>query len=451
MAGAARRSANAGLSTAAPLSGERAEATFERDRRRAPRAGRARTHECAHFAASGGAARGHLDGVAALARSRGHRDHGLLWRLSLALGTVTTSAGVARVSILPPPGETVYPDSLGVAVSPDGTMVAFVVGSVSRSENELWIRSLESMSARRLEGLKVLRLPFWSPDGRRIGFFTNSKLKIVTVAGGRVETLTDAPSGRGATWNRSNVIVFAPDAGGPLFRISANGGTPEPLTTLDSARKEYGHRFATFLPDGERFLYTVLPGKNGKFDIFAGSLSDQSKKLVGSLEATPVFAEPGWLLYARQGVLVALPFDSTALTITGDPVVLEDEPSSILDPSISWTAGWSVSVSVWSSRVLFGAVPARSRRGTTPTACRWGRSTFPQATTSQSRSRQMEPAVSRCSRRPHPNPRCGSSIWRAVERPRSPPVGGAMTRQCGRPTALVWSGLPIATGRRTCS
>ena len=266
-----------------------------------------------------------------------------------------TSAAVARVSILPPPGETVYPDSTGVAVSPDGTMVAFVVGSASRSENELWVRSLDSMSARRLEDTQGAALPFWSPDGRRIGFFTNSKLKIVTVSSGRVETLTDAPSGRGAVWNRSNVILFAPDAGGPLFRISANGGTPEPVTTLDSEGKEYGHRFAVFLPDGERFLYAALPGKNGKFDIFASSLSDKSRTLVGSLEAAPVFVEPGWLLYARQGVLTALPFDSRALKITGDPVVLEDEPSSILDPALSWTAGWSVSVSASGSIGYYSA------------------------------------------------------------------------------------------------
>jgi eukaryotic-like serine/threonine-protein kinase len=266
-----------------------------------------------------------------------------------------TSDGVARVSILPPPGETVYPDSSGVAVSPDGTMVAFVVGLVARSENELWVRSLETMSARRLEDTQGAALPFWSPDGRRIGFFANSKLKVVTVSGGRVETLADAPSGRGAAWNRANVILFAPDAGGPLFRVSASGGTPEPVTTLDAARKEYGHRFAVFLPDGERFLYAALPGKNGKFDIFASSLSNKSRTLVGSLEAAPVFAEPGWLLYARQGVLAALPFDSDALKITGDPVVLEDEPSSILDPQLSWTAGWSVSVSASGSMGYYSA------------------------------------------------------------------------------------------------
>jgi serine/threonine protein kinase len=252
---------------------------------------------------------------------------------------------VQRLSILPPSGEQVYPDSTGIAVSPDGTMVAFIVGSVVRSENEVWVRSVGSMSARRLEGTESAGLVFWSPDSSRIGFFTNAKLKIISASGGRAETVADAPSGRGAVWTRSNVIIFAPDAGGPLFRISPNGGTPEAVTELDAAKKEYGHRFPTLLPDGQHFLYAALPGKNGKFDIFAGSLADKSRTFVASLEAAPVFAEPGWLLYARQGVLTALRFDARALQVAGDPVVLGDEPSSILDPATSWTAGWSVSVS----------------------------------------------------------------------------------------------------------
>jgi Tol biopolymer transport system component len=252
---------------------------------------------------------------------------------------------VARLSILAPPGEQVYPDSTGVAVSPDGTMVAFIVGSVARSENELWIRSIGSTTARRLEGTESAALPFWSPDSKRVGFFTNAKLKVISAAGGRAETLCDAPSGRGAVWARSNIILFAPDAGGPLFRISANGGTPEPVTKLDPQRKEYGHRFPTLLPDGEHFLYASLPGKNGKFDIFAGSFSDSSQTAVASLEAAPIYAEPGWLLYARQGVLTALRFDAATLKVAGDPVSLGDEPASILDPQYSWTAGRSVSVS----------------------------------------------------------------------------------------------------------
>ena len=99
---------------------------------------------------------------------------------------------------------------------------------------------------------------------------------------------------------------------GRSFASRRTAARRRPVTALDAAKKEYGHRFPTLLPDGEHFLYAALPGKNGKFDIFAGSLADKSRKFVASLEAAPVFAEPGWLLYARQGVLTALPFDARA-------------------------------------------------------------------------------------------------------------------------------------------
>ena len=146
---------------------------------------------------------------------------------------------LARLSVLAPPGTVIYPDSSMVAISPDGTMAAFIVGSVSRSDTQLWVRSLESTVARRLEAADGALLPFWSPDSRRIGFFTNSKLKTIAATGGRAETLCDATGARGGAWSPSNVIVFAPDAGGPLFRIPASGGTPTPVTTLDETRKEY--------------------------------------------------------------------------------------------------------------------------------------------------------------------------------------------------------------------
>src|SRR5688500_19968734 len=95
-----------------------------------------------------------------------------VWRSAPA----ATTASVARLSILPPPGEQIYPDSSGVAVSPDGSMVAYVVGTVSRSETELWVRSVGSITARRLDGADGAQLVFSSPDSRRIGVFTNSKL-----------------------------------------------------------------------------------------------------------------------------------------------------------------------------------------------------------------------------------------------------------------------------------
>ena len=273
--------------------------------------------------------------------------------------------GVTRLSVLAPPGTQLYPDSSSVVLSPDGTMVAFIVGSVNLSETQLWVRSLDSMSARRLEGADGASLPFWSPDSRRIGFFAPGKLKTIAASGGRAEVLYDAADGRGAAWSASNVIVFAPDAAGPLYRIPASGGAATPATALDASRNEYGHRFPTMLPDGRHFLYAALPGKGGKFDIFAGSLDDSpgrgspgeggSRVLVGTMESAPVYADPGWLLYARQGVLAAQRFDPGTRQIAGELVLLPDEPSSILDPATSWTAGQSASVSLTGALAYFSA------------------------------------------------------------------------------------------------
>ena len=271
--------------------------------------------------------------------------------------TGTTPAGnLARLSILAPAGTTLYPDSASVAISPDGSMVAFIVGSVTQGDNELWVRSLDSARPRRLEDTKGAVLPFWSPDGKRIGFMTNQKLMTIAVSGGRAEVLADTPGPRGAVWTPSGVIIYAPDAGGPLFSISASGGgEPKQITKIDASLKEYGHRFPVLLPDGEHFLYAALPGKNGKFDIYAGSLKDDSRVLIGPMDGAPVYADPGWLLYARQGALVAVPFNPMALEITGDPVRMEDEPSSILDPAISFTAGRTVSISRTGSLSYYSA------------------------------------------------------------------------------------------------
>jgi Tol biopolymer transport system component len=280
---------------------------------------------------------------------------GLLWR-----SQPQSSAPLLRLSILAPAGAVLYPDSNGVAISPDGTMVAFTVGGLTRSESQLWVRSLDTMAARRLEDAEGASLPFWSPDSRRIGFFANAKLKIVAAAGGRAEILAEAPNGRGGIWTPSNTIVFAPNWSGPLYRIPASGGTPAPVTKLDTARGEYGHRIPALLPDGEHFLYAALPGKNGKFEIYAGSLQDDSRSRVATMESAPVYAPPGFLLFARQGLLTALPFDARSLQVTGEPITLEDEPKSILDPAVSFTAGRAVSVSQAGSLAYFTAPAANT-------------------------------------------------------------------------------------------
>ena len=260
---------------------------------------------------------------------------------------------VVRLSVLPPPGLVMNPDSTNVAISPNGRMVAFVVGAGVSTENQLWVRSLDSPIARRIEGGDGVAQPFWSPTSERIGFFADGKLKTVAAAGGPSEPVCDAPFGRGATWNASNVIVFAPDSTGPLYRVSANKGTPAVVTALDPARKETGHRFPLFLPDGDHFLYAALPGGDGTAEIFAGSLRDpRAKTLIGSMESAPAYVDPGWLIFTRDGVLAAQPFDTKRLQTTGEAVSLGDEPD-VAPGSAAYDAGRRVSASLSGSLAYF--------------------------------------------------------------------------------------------------
>ena len=270
------------------------------------------------------------------------------------------SAEVARLSILPPPGLRMNPDSANVAISPDGRRVALVVGRGIAAENQLWVRSIDSPVARRIESGDGVSLPFWSPDSSRIAFFADRKLKVVPEAGGRADVLCDAPFGRGGTWNRSNVIVFAPDAQGPLYRVSANGGTPSAVTNIDAARDERGHRFPFFLPDGVRFLYAAVPGRDGTFDIRAGSLNDPAAvSTVTTLESAPVYAEPGWLLFSRQGVLTAQRFDAATLKISGDPIALGDQPAVAPSPA-AYEAGPRVSAAANGSLAYYLQIPGET-------------------------------------------------------------------------------------------
>jgi len=280
----------------------------------------------------------------------------LLWPSSRPEGRAVT-----RLSIVAPPAVDLFPDSTQVAISPDGNTVAFVAFDQQTGAGELWVRRLDVLEARRLEGTAGAQLPFWAPDGHALGFSAGGKLKSAPVAGGRVEVVCAAPNMRGGAWTRDGGIVFAPDLAGPLYRVPANGGQPVAVTELDPERKESSHRFPTLLPDGEHFLYAALPGHAGVFEIFAGSLRDRSRVLVGSLESAPLYVEPGWLLFARRGGLAAQRFDPGTLKLTGDAVSLPDEPTSMLDVIASFTAGYAASASRDGSLAYFSAPTPETR------------------------------------------------------------------------------------------
>jgi Tol biopolymer transport system component len=247
----------------------------------------------------------------------------------------------SRVSVLGPEGVTLSFEASDSAISPDGRKLVFTTVEPGGAY-KLWLRDLSAIDARPIPGTETGHLPFWSPDSRQIAFFSADKLKRVPAAGGTVETLCDAKDGRGGTWGSSDVIVFAPANAGALQRVSANGGDPKPVTTLDAARGETGHRFPWFLPDGQHFLFSTLPTKNQKFDAFVGSLDGTRSDQLMSSEGAAVYAEPGYLLFARKNVLVAQPFDARARRLSGEPIAIGDAPSSL---GATYSAGRAVSAS----------------------------------------------------------------------------------------------------------
>lgn len=159
-------------------------------------------------------------------------------------------------------------DPVSIALSPDGTQIVFVASGDQGSQ--LWIRSLDSLSVRPLSGTSNARMPFWSPDGRSIAFFADSRLRRLDLDTGTVRSLTTAVNGFGGTWNRDGTIVVATLARGPLWRLPATGGDPTPLTRL--APQQEAHRVPHFLPDGNHFLYFALALSPEAGEIYVGSI-----------------------------------------------------------------------------------------------------------------------------------------------------------------------------------
>jgi Tol biopolymer transport system component len=231
---------------------------------------------------------------------------------------------VAKLTVLPPEkGQFVTRLFVGPpAVSPDGRHIAFIANVDGKTG--LWIRDLDSPNPRLLAGTEGAASPFWSPDSRYVGFGVEGKLKKIDFTGGPPLTICDAPSPIGGTWNKNGVIVFNPTAGlGGLFRISAAGGTPTPVTELDKSRNENGHRYPWFLPDGRHFLYMGRSSEPEKTGVFVGDLESKERKQVLSVDTTAVFAtatgnSTGYLLFMRDQTLMAQPFNAGKLATTGE-------------------------------------------------------------------------------------------------------------------------------------
>ncbi len=218
-----------------------------------------------------------------------------------------------RVDIVTPATSEPY----SFALSPDGRQIVFVASGDGVSR--LWLRSLASTTAQPLAGTEGATDPFWSPDSRSIGFFADRVLKRLDLGGGAPYTLAPADNEQGGTWNAAGVILFGPHPQSPVMRVSANGGAARAVTALKAGQSVQLAPF--FLPDGHHFLFGV-GGSSDAGGIYLGDLTGGAATRLTNTQSGPVYLPTGWMLWVRDGALVAQRLDVGKAALTGAPVTL---------------------------------------------------------------------------------------------------------------------------------
>jgi serine/threonine protein kinase len=223
-----------------------------------------------------------------------------------------------------PPSDTEFSTAApgALTLSPDGSKLAFLTGDPS--DTKLWVRDVTSGAVHQME-VERPTFPFWSPDGKYIGFFSAGKLKKVALAGGPVQVLCDAPEGRGASWSPRGVIIFTPNIREPLYKVPEGGGVPEKIT---EAKPGWTHRNPYFLPDGDHFLFTyreaVGAANTSVGALYGASLSGETPRQILEAASNVQYSE-GYLLYLHETVLVAQHFDPKSLKFSGDPTPVAEK------------------------------------------------------------------------------------------------------------------------------
>jgi serine/threonine protein kinase len=223
-----------------------------------------------------------------------------------------------KATILQPQGVTIV-NSQGsnLTISPNGKYVSFV-GADSSGTTKLWLRPINSLTARPLVNVTVEAYPFWSPDDKYLAYFDSHKLMKISLNEGTSLPICDAPSGRGGTWNQDGIIMFAPNATGGLVKVSASGGTPEGVIKTDTSTLSL--RWPHFLPDGKHFLYSSQNSQSGSSpsdEIFVGSLNDITGQPIVHVSSNSQYAN-GYIFYVRQSILLAQRFSAGNLKLSGD-------------------------------------------------------------------------------------------------------------------------------------
>ena len=237
-----------------------------------------------------------------------------------------TSMTVKQFTLASPAeGPLVMMTAPAVLFSPDGSHLVSTVRTSGKQQ--LIDRQLSSAATRPIEGTQGAIDPFFSPDGKWIGFFVGGLLKKVLMSGGVPETLCKAENARGGTWASDGSIVFTPGTDAPLYRVSADGGSAETISTIDAETKERSHRWPNALPGGQAILFSVAYQTGNPLDDANVAVLDRrtgKHKIIIKGGVFPHYVSPGFIVYARRNTLAAVPFDVKRLEVTGPPVTVQE-------------------------------------------------------------------------------------------------------------------------------
>ena len=254
---------------------------------------------------------------------------------------------VTRLDIVTPQTS----DPFAFALAPDGRQLVFAV--TEETGARLWRRRLDETTAQPLPGTEGASAPFWAPDGRAIGFFADGNLKRLDLDGGLPQVLAAAPDGRGGTWSRDGVVVFAPASFSPLYRVPASGGPAVAITRLGETH-HFSHRWPQALPDGRVLFIGVSAGGDEPSGVYVASLDSAPATRLIAAQTSAAYAPPGYLLLVDQGRLVARTIDLKTNAV-GNPMLLAQPVAT--DSTI-----WRTAVAVSTTGVLAHRANTAARR-----------------------------------------------------------------------------------------
>ncbi len=280
----------------------------------------------------------------------------LPWMVAAVLGALVIALGIVALRPARADGELrldiATPSTqapLDFALSPDGQSLAFV--ATASGFSRLWVRRLDKTDAQPLTGTDGASMPFWSADSRSLGFFSNTKLRRIDIAGGAQEALADGFQPGGGAWNTDNVILFS--ARRVIYQIPASGGSPVAVTKLDL--QQTNHRSPQFLPDGRHFLIFVNSSAETR-GVYAGSLGDPRLIRLTNADSAATYLPPDRLLFMRESTMYAQHFDASRLSLSGQPEIVT---TNLGNADVYGQAPFSVSAT---GRIAYrGGAPALRR------------------------------------------------------------------------------------------